>query len=77
MTEHVKAFTEAGCYAITYLDRHDQTYCADCVNRAIDSHQLDKDAVTPFIHWEGAPLYCENCNEDIESEYGELDEDYE
>jgi hypothetical protein len=26
------------------------------------------------IHWEGAPLQCCNCNQDLPSEYGETEE---
>lgn len=26
------------------------------------------------VHWEGAPMYCANCNKEMPSEYGDPDE---
>lgn len=33
--------------------------------------------VEAFVNWEGPPETCEDCGEEFESEYGEVEEDNE
>jgi hypothetical protein len=59
-----------------------ESMCADCVKdnyRLILRATRDNDrsgwqAHTADIHWEGAPMYCANCNKEMPSEYGDPDE---
>lgn len=67
------AYAWPGGYPIYYLDGENSILCPKCATESLN------DAV-PFrpvagdVHWEGAPLYCDNCSAEIESAYGEPDE---
>jgi hypothetical protein len=59
-----------------------ESMCAQCVKenyRLILQATREQDrrsgwgAVGADIHWEGAPLQCANCNQDMPSEYGDPD----
>jgi hypothetical protein len=58
-----------------------ETLCADCVKenyRLILRATRDNDrsgwaAWAADVHWEGAPMYCANCNKEMPSEYGDPD----
>lgn len=62
-------FSSLGGYTILYLDAKDVVLCADCAsdpeNEATASGSFD----------EGPPEYCEECNAEIESSYGDPDKD--
>ena len=68
--EALASVSELGGYGITYLDERDNVLCSECASKV---HE-DGEKVTPFIHWEGDSLHCEDCNVEIESEYGNPDE---
>lgn len=55
-----------GGYAILYHDVAGDVFCPDCAATA--------GVVTSFIHWEGPPLYCDECGKTLESEYGDPEE---
>lgn len=57
--------TEVGCYNITYLDVFGAVICADCAK--------SEDVKEGFVYWEGPSLQCDECGEEIESEYGDPD----
>ena len=59
-----------------------ETLCSDCVKanyrlilratRSMDGSGWQAHAAD--IHWEGAPMYCANCNKELPSEYGDPDD---
>lgn len=66
MKTALAAYAWPGGYPIMYLDEANAYLCVDCA-------QIDKDTgetVTPFIHWEGHALHCDECNKAIDSAYG-------
>lgn len=70
------AFAWPGGYPIYYLDKSCSVMCADCATKALDSEYGDGFApVASDIHWEGDSLICEDCNKEIESAYGNPDQD--
>jgi len=75
----LSAFAWPGGYSINYLTADGGILCATCA-RSADSRGLTTDAhdpqwfiVGPFIHWEGEPLYCDDCYAALESEYGPIE----
>lgn len=61
-----------GGYGLIYIDDSDKVYCGACANSLASD-----DTVTinnAYIHWEGASTCCENCNCELESEYGDNEE---
>jgi hypothetical protein len=61
------AYAWPGGYPIVYLTKDGSTVCPECANREVDEGQA---VVNYFIHWEGEPLICEDCNKAVESAYG-------
>lgn len=63
------AYTSVGCYPIFYLRaRSGTTYCHIC---ARTEGLTEKNG---HVHWEGRPLECDTCGQDIESAYGDPEE---
>lgn len=62
----VPTFTSIGSYPLVYTDG-DAVFCADCANDTDKTLALNNVAV----HWEGAPLSCDECGDEIESAYGD------
>jgi hypothetical protein len=69
-----------GGYPIYYLVADDGILCPSCANteKAVrlaeqdDSPDFDQwRIVAGDINWEASDLYCDNCNERIQSAYGE------
>lgn len=77
----LRSYTSIGGYPVFYLDAKDNCLCPDCATESF----LDEDELPDFkvkygaVNWEGS-LYCDRCSEEIESAYGEdendEDEDY-
>lgn len=67
--------TGAGCYTMNYIfDGHILT-CGDCAEKIVNDEEYDifvEDIKNydEHIYWEGESTYCDNCDEEIESEYG-------
>jgi hypothetical protein len=61
-------------YPIYYLTEDAGIICPKCAN-SDDCNRSDIDIVDYGIHWEGAPIICANCNSEIESAYGDPDDD--
>lgn len=61
------AFAWPGGYPIFYVAGDRDAICPDCAN------DTDKQlSITNYdVHWEGAPMECEECNAQIESAYGD------
>ena len=70
-----QAFTMLGCYPIFYLTKGNDVLCAECA----DDNEADPDEYDPVdaadVHWEGPPLRCDNCSNEIESAYGNPEEE--
>jgi len=62
-----------GGYPIGYLDADNCVLCPECANLSDPDERCAP--VAYFVHWEGAPVQCENCNEYIESAYGDPEDD--
>lgn len=58
--------TSLGSYPLIYLDRACEVFCAACANAS-------KSIIDVDVHWEGPAFYCVECNETIESAYGDPD----
>ena len=58
-----------GGYPTVYMDSNGETLCAECANKP------PEDSLSPvadwFIHYEGLPIICADCDKEIESAYGD------
>ena len=62
------AFTLIGSYPVFYFaGRGHEVLCAACASG--EPHNV----VAYDVHWEGDPLVCEECNDEIESAYGPIE----
>jgi len=65
-----------GGYPILYLDRENSAMCPACAIRCDDEETAERHPefvpVAAFIHWEGQPITCDDCGNEIESAYGEV-----
>lgn len=65
------ALTFPGAYPIYYVHVDESVLCPSCANNLtgwIKAHS---------VHWEGNPLTCDNCNDEIDSAYGVPEEETE
>lgn len=64
-------FAWPGGAALYYYDKDGGMYCVDCANQ--------EDAEPPIVdgdtYEEGPPRYCDGCNKELPSEYGDPDEE--
>jgi len=72
-------FAWPGGYPILYLDKENSVLCAKCANTldTVEEDWSDDKPTAYFIYWEGPAEICEECNCDIESAYGNPDEEEE
>lgn len=68
------AYAWFGKYPIFYLDKGGNVMCADCATQSL-RYDDDMSACDGDVYWEGAPIHCEDCNCEIESVYGDPDEE--
>jgi hypothetical protein len=70
------AYAWPGGYQIIYLDRGNSVLCPACANKS----DTDPDELPQFkpvagdIYYEGPTIQCDQCNADIESAYGDPEE---
>lgn len=69
MKNQLIGHSSAGGYAIIYHDNQSNVYCAPC---ATEEGLVESNG---FIHWEGSSFHCEGCNTELESEYGDPEEE--
>jgi hypothetical protein len=70
------AYAWPGGYPIIYVDGHSEVLCAKCATKEADKEDAGKDApVAADIHYEGPSELCAVCNADIESAYGDPEEE--
>lgn len=61
--------TFPGGYPLVYVSSYGNVYCAECAkNLIIDPYE---DLTDYFPHMEGDPIVCEDCGTEIESAYGD------
>lgn len=64
------AYAWPGGYPILYFTQNGLTVCPKCAMTETSDPVTDY-----FIHWEGTPEQCEDCNVMVESAYGEVDQE--
>lgn len=74
MKNLIKAYGELpqcssmGGYGFVYLDNNNDCLCPSCANKLKDDEITE--IVNVFIHWEGDDMTCDNCGNNLPSEYG-------
>jgi DNA-directed RNA polymerase subunit RPC12/RpoP len=66
------AFTSVGCYTLFYLTKAGEILCAACASK--DEENQEDPVVACDVYWEGPPMSCAGCNSEIESSYGDPNE---
>ena len=66
--EILPAYAWPGGYTLCYLAADSEILCNVCAT-------AEEEPVEQFVHWEGEPLYCAECNKEMESSYGIPDEE--
>ena len=61
-------------YPLIYIDNNGCVLCNKCAQKDIDEDIANPDELVGSIYWEGDPLICENCNCELESAYGPIEE---
>lgn len=61
-----RAYTSFGCYPLFYMSEVGDVICAKCASCS------DEPVIGVDVHWEGDPISCELCDDEIESAYGEF-----
>lgn len=61
-----------GGYPLVYYTRDGMTICADCASKEVDYSQ---EAIAYDVYWEGPAIVCDDCGVEIESAYGDPDEE--
>ncbi len=71
----VTAFAWPGGYPMYYVTRDGLTICPQCAG---DDEKNDSDPVVGGdVFWEGPPMWCDDCGREMESAYGDPDNDSE
>ena len=65
------AYAWPGGYTLMYHTRDGSVVCAECANREVDGGQA---VIGQDVYWESATMQCDDCNGDIESSYGEVED---
>lgn len=61
-----------GGYNMLFTDDHGDCFCADCAKRVFFDERED---VTVDVYEEGPSMYCDECGVEIESAYGDPEEE--
>jgi hypothetical protein len=69
--EKLPAYTSHGSYPLVYYTKHQDQLCADCASKP----RYLSDPVTDVdVYYEGPPIECEDCGKEIQSAYGDPNE---
>jgi hypothetical protein len=75
-------YTSIGAYSIVYFAGDGAEICDDCANgengsefRNPDEDSLDWTLIGADVYWEGPVIHCAHCNGEIESAYGDPDQE--
>lgn len=58
-----------GGYPIFYVTKDSNALCGDCGSKEPENIEIHD------IHWEGPSITCQGCNKEIESAYGDPEEE--
>jgi hypothetical protein len=80
--EELPAYAWPGGYPLVYLCEDNGSLCPDCANGKNGAETLGIDArddkdwnvVSFYVHYEGPPVICDHCNAEVESAYGDPEE---
>lgn len=79
---HFEKWVWPGGYAAVYTMADGEVVCPDCLNdnlglanRKPADAERDWRVVSMDVFWEGPAMRCANCDKDLPSECGDLDED--
>jgi hypothetical protein len=67
---NLMAYAWPGGYPIVYLDKDGCDLCPECANKEDRRNLLEG-----YVHWEGPPIVCGECNTPIDSAYGDPEEE--
>ena len=71
------AYAWPGGYPMVYLDLDCNTYCATCATEALVANfDIYGRPVDYFVHYEGPPVFCQDCNVETESAYGDPEDEH-
>jgi hypothetical protein len=75
VTGELHKYAWPGGYPIIYYSKDGGTLCPVCAQK-IDDDEDDYDYIDQFyIYYEGPPEICDECSAEIESAYGDPNED--
>lgn len=66
------AYAWPGGYPLYYIDAESNVLCPEC---AANNDEMAPPVIEYDEHLEGAPLQCNQCSQEIESAYGDPDEE--
>ncbi len=64
------AVSWVGGYRLMYFNEMGEVFCSECANKRFQDEPLYYE-----VYDEGPMLHCEDCNAELESNYGDPDED--
>lgn len=65
-------YSTIGCYPLYYLDGYANCLCAGCADYALNNQEFESLKPVQYeFNWEDPNLYCDCCNDRIESAYAE------
>lgn len=75
----VRAYTDLGCYPLFYLTKDCGVLCPKCVQDHLELCEGDPaeifneqwEVIAHDVNWKDPDLFCDHCNERIESAYAE------
>lgn len=67
------SFTSLGAYTILYYTKDYEYLCADCATSDLD----EEEEIVYDVYYEGPVVQCSDCNKDLESAYGDPNDDEE
>ena len=68
--DKLPAYAFPGGYPIAYIDGYNSEVCRDCA-QVLLGDEYGQAPISWYIHHEGAPVFCSECNVETESAYGE------
>lgn len=66
-------YSSVGCYPLFYLDGNNCVLCRDCAQASLSAEESRDRPRAYDVNWENPELFCELCDERIESAYAEDD----
>jgi len=68
LAELFARYTSFGTYPVVAIDEKSNVLCVDCARNVFLEERED---IYLDVYWEGPPMECAECNEEIESAYGD------